>query len=155
MEGDAVAKGPGASMRILLLVALLAVQPAMARTPPVQVEDATIAWVPGLVMPHAAFVRLTNTGGRSLRLTGARSDDFARIEFQRPSQGTFTLWDTLRLPRLIEPDSTLTFRPDGPRMMLFVQSGRLEPGDTADIQLEFQGFDPLPVTFTVRKVSPY
>lgn len=142
-------------MRLLMLAALLAVQPAAAQTPPVRADDATIAWVPGLVMPHAAFVHLTNTGERSLHFTGAHSDDFARIEFHKPSDGGLAMWDTLPMPRHIAPDSTFRFRPGGPRMMLFVQTGRLEPGDTAEIKLEFQGFDALPVTFTVRKETPY
>lgn len=139
----------------VLATLLLAAVPAFAKPPPIQAEDATIAWVPGLVVPHTAFVRLTNTGERSLQLIGARSDDFARIEFHKPSDGGLTMWDTLPMPRHIAPDRTFTFRPGGPRMMLFVQSGRLEPGDKAEIELEFQGFDALPVTFTVRKETPY
>lgn len=142
-------------MRLLILAALLlAIQPATARTPPVRVEDATIPWVPGLSIPHVAFARLANTGERSLQLTGARSDDFARIEFHKPSDSGLRMWDSLPMPRQIAPGGTFTFRPGGPRMMLFVQSHRLEPGDTAEIEFEFAGFDALPVTFTVRKETP-
>lgn len=140
---------------LLLLVLVVTVQGVAAQAPPIRVDSATIPWVPGLAVPHAAFVRLTNTSEQPLRLTGARSNDFARIEFQQPSDSGLKMWDTLPMPRTIEPDDTFAFRSGGPRMMLFVQSHRLEPGDTAEIAFEFEGFDALPVTFTVRKETPY
>lgn len=142
-------------MRSLFLALLLAATPmALAARPPVEVERATIPWLPGWV-PSPGYFHITNTGERAIQLTGARSDEFARIEFHAADDGDFIALEKAPLPIEIRPGRSRTFGPGGPRLMLFVQSDWLEPGDEAEIELEFAGFDPLPVTFTVRKESPY
>ena len=142
-------------MRSTLFSLLLVATPmAVAAPPPVKVERATIPWLPGWV-PHPAYLHITNTGERAIQLTGASSREFARIEFHAADDGDLITLEKARMPIEIRPGRSHTFGPGGPRLMLFVQNDWLEPGDEAEIALEFAGFDPLPVTFTVRKESPY
>ena len=142
-------------MRPLLLALLLATAPlTLAARPPVAVERATIPWLPGW-LPHPGYFHITNTGERAVQLTGARSHEFARIEFHAADDGDMIALEKAALPIEIRPGESRTFGPGGPRLMLFVQNKWLEPGEQAEIELTFQGFDPVPVTFTVRKESPY
>lgn len=142
-------------MRHLVLALLLGMAPTvLAAQPPVEVARAVIPWLPGWV-PHPGYFHVTNIGERAVQLTGARSKHFARIEFHAADDGDLVMLEKAELPIEIRPGNSLTFGPGGPRLMLFVQSDWLEPGDTAEIELHFAGFDPLPVTFTVRKESPY
>ena len=136
----------------LLLLLVVANGTAFAQQPPIRAENATIAWVPGWV-PHSAYVTVTNTGERTLELTDVSSDDFARIELHTDSDDGLMLWHYLKLPRAIPPGESIVFQPGGHRLMLFTQSEWLEPGDTAVLRLHFRDFEPLPLTFTVRKVS--
>lgn len=137
----------------LLLLLVVASGTVFAQKPPIRAENATIAWVPGWV-PHSAYITVTNTGERTLELTDVSSDDFARIELHTDPDGGLMLWQYLELPQAIPPGESMVFEPGGHRLMLFTQSEWLEPGDTAVLRLHFRDFKPLPLTFTVRKVSP-
>ncbi len=142
-------------MRSLLLALLFLAVPAVsAERPPVKIEDAIIPWLPGWV-PSPGYFRITNTGERSVQLTGARSEEFARIEFHAADDGDWVVMEKVPMPVYIRPGRSIVFGPGERRLMLFVQSSWLEPGDEVRIELRFQGFDPVPVTFTVSKESPY
>lgn len=139
-------------MRVLLVLALVCLAWPAAADVPVRVDDARIGWVPGWV-PHPGFLELTNTGDGPLQLTGARSDEFARIEFKARDDGDLFINEPMAMPLRLGPGDTLAFEPGGAYLLLFVQSSWLEPGDRVTIELLFRGHAPLPVEFTVRKMG--
>jgi copper(I)-binding protein len=139
---------------LALLGAVAASSIAVAEEPPVQIEDPTVMWVPQIgQVPHAGFFRVTNTGDAAVNLAGARSSHFSSVDFHAEADGDLVLMEDLEMPIAIEPGETRVFKRGGPNLMMSVQSDWLEPGDTVEIELLFDGFDPLPVTFTVRKVQ--
>ncbi|MDZ7748764.1 MAG: copper chaperone PCu(A)C [Halofilum sp. (in: g-proteobacteria)] len=142
----------GVNMRVLLVLALVCIAGPAAADRSVRVDDARIGWVPGWV-PHPGFLELTNTGDGPLQLTGARSNEFARIEFKAPDDGDLFVNEPMAMPVGLAPGDTLSFEPGGAYLLLFVQSSWLEPGARVTIELLFAERAPLPVEFTVRKLG--
>jgi len=143
-------------MRIIIAtLCALVVTGASAAKAPVRIEDATVMWVPAIgQIPRAGFFRITNTGQEIVELAGARSSFFADIDFQERPDGDAVLMEELEMPQVVEPGETLVFKRGGPNLLMSVESAPLEPGDTVEIDLLFNGYDDMTVTFTVRKVAP-
>lgn len=143
-------------MRIIIaILCALAVTGASAAKAPVRIEDATVMWVPAIgQIPRAGFFRITNTGADPIEIAGARSSFFASVDFREAPDGDAVIMEQLEMPQPVAPGETMVFRRGGRHLLMSVESGALEPGDTVDVDLLFNGYDDMTVTFTVRKVAP-
>ena len=132
---------------------------AAASTPPaaalpaasVAVSDAWVRWLPA-GLPMGGYMSLRNTGTRPLRLIGARSASFGMVMLHRSEiiggMARMVHVDTVTVP----PGGSVRFAPGGYHLML-MQARDVKPGDSVDIDLQFAGHAPLPVSFQVRGAS--
>ncbi len=117
----------------------------------VAVSDAWVRWLPA-GLPMGGYMSLRNTGTRPLRLTGARSASFGKVMLHRSEviggMARMVHVDTITVP----PGGSVRFAPGGYHLML-MQGRDVKPGDSVDIDLQFAGHAPLPVSFQVRGAS--
>ena len=117
----------------------------------VAVSDAWVRWLPA-GLPMGGYMGLRNTGTQPLRLTGARSASFGRVMLHRSEiiggMARMAHVDTITVP----PGGSVRFAPGGYHLML-MQARDVKPGDSVDIDLQFAGHAPLPVSFQVRGAS--
>ena len=142
----------GRAFRALLAASMILAAAFAQGEVPVRADNARIGWVPGWV-PHPGFFELVNEGDRSVTVTGARSNGFARIEFKAPEDGDLFMNEPMDMPVTLGPGDRLTFEPGGGFLMMFTQATRLEPGEEVVIEFLFRERPPLPVEFTVRKMK--
>ena len=127
--------------------------PAASASPaaPVAVTDAWVRWLPA-GLPMGGYMSLRNTGTRPLRLIGARSASFGMVMLHRSEviggMARMVHVDTITVP----PGGSVRFAPGGYHLML-MQARDVKPGDSVDIDLQFAGHAPLPVSFQVRGAS--
>ena len=117
----------------------------------VAVSDAWVRWLPA-GLPMGGYMSLRNTGTRPLRLIGARSASFGMVMLHRSEiiggMARMVHVDTVTVP----PGGSVRFSPGGYHLML-MQARDVKPGDSVDIDLQFAGHAPLPVSFQVRGAS--
>ncbi len=117
----------------------------------VAVSDAWVRWLPA-GLPMGGYMSLRNTGTRPLRLIGARSASFGMVMLHRSEiiggMARMVHVDTVTVP----PGGSVRFAPGGYHLML-MQARDVKPGDSVDIDLQFAGHAPLPVSFQVRGAS--
>ena len=117
----------------------------------VAVSDAWVRWLPA-GLPMGGYMSLRNTGTRPLRLTGARSASFGSVMLHRSE----IIGGMARMVHVgsvtVPPGGSVRFAPGGYHLML-MQGRAVKPGDSVDIDLQFAGHAPLPVSFQVRGAS--
>ena len=117
----------------------------------VAVSDAWVRWLPA-GLPMGGYMSLRNTGTQPLRLTGARSASFGRVMLHRSEiiggMARMVHVESVTVP----PGGSVRFAPGGYHLML-MQARDVKPGDSVDIDLQFAGHAPLPVSFQVRGAS--
>lgn len=117
----------------------------------VAVSDAWVRWLPA-GLPMGGYMSLRNTGTRPLRLTGAHSASFGGVMLHR----SVVIGGMARMVHVesvtVPPGGSVRFAPGGYHLML-MQARGVKPGDSVDIDLQFAGHAPLPVSFQVRGAS--
>lgn len=118
-----------------------------------EAEAPWIAEAPPGVRIQVGYMTLRNRGASEVRLTGADSPDFGRVEFHAIAQGA----DGMRMSRIPEPvvppGGSLNFAPGGVHIMLFQPRRDVRAGQEALLILHC-GRDDLAVRFVVRAISP-
>lgn len=134
-----------------LLIAACAVfaRSALAAPPKAAVSGAWIRLLPG-DLPLAGYFTLHNNGTKPLKLTGATSPAFNRIELHHSM--TMHGMDKMKpIKAAVAPaGSTLTFAPGGYHLMMW-RSHPLKVGKQVPVTLEFADGQHLEVEFTVKR----
>lgn len=136
----------------IVLVALM-FQSAACTRGGIEFDDPWIPAAPSNVMALAGYLEIRNGTGEALKITGAHSPDFKKVEFHRTEhQGD--------LARMIEsaileipPRSSLALEPGGHHLMLIGATRPLDEGQTATVILILADGRELPVEFSVRRVE--
>ena len=120
----------------------------------VAVSDAWVRWLPA-GLPMGGYMSLRNTGTRPLRLIGARSASFGMVMLHesthRGGMERMVHVDAVT----IAPGATFTFAPGGYHLMLMHATDTVKPGGSVRIDLQFKGYAPYPVPFTVRPADAH
>ncbi len=142
------------AMGLALLIALLAMAPALAGTQntTVTASDAWIRVLPGS-LPNAGYVTLLNTGTQHVALTGASSAAYRRIMLHQSTEngGVSRMHAIARLP--IPPHGRVRLAPGGYHLMLMQPVHPLRPGSTVTIRLRFADGSSLDVPFLARPAN--
>ncbi|MHB8310329.1 MAG: copper chaperone PCu(A)C [Metallibacterium sp.] len=129
-----------------------AMQPARAAsawpTAPVAVTNAWVRWLPA-GLPMGGYLRITNHGTHMLELVGARSASFGMVMLHesthRGGMERMVHVDAVT----IAPGATFAFVPGDYHLMLMHAADTVKPGGNVRIDLQFKGYAPYPVQFTV------
>ena len=109
---------------------------------PLKIDAAWVRAVPGSVTDTAAFMRLQNTGGEPLRLTGASSPIAAMAMPMETTRKTVQGAEVLGMKGVdfveIPPHGELDLKPGGDHLMLMGLSAHPRPGDTVAVTLDFE-----------------
>ena len=130
--------------------------PAASASPaaPVAVTDAWVRWLPA-GLPMGGYLRITNHGTHMLELVGARSASFGMVMLHesthRGGMERMVHVDAVT----IAPGATFTFAPGGYHLMLMHAIDTVKPGGSVRIDLQFKGYAPYPVPFTVRPADAH
>lgn len=124
---------------------------SVAQASDLEVTNARLSLLPG-DMPGAGYFRLHNVGDEPVMLVSADSDAFDSVEMHRSmnEDGMASMHAVSQLE--IAPGEALEFAPRGYHLMFMKRTRPLAVGDQVEVVLEFDGEEPLPVTFDV--VSP-
>ncbi|WP_111496536.1 copper chaperone PCu(A)C [Marinobacter bohaiensis] len=123
----------------------------MAFAGDVEVSDARVRLLPGDI-PGAGYFHLHNGSDETIKLVGAHSDAYGKVEIHQ-SMEKDGMMHMHAVPAIeIKAGESFELAPSGYHLMLMQRSVPLELGDDVEVTLEFEGHDPLPVTFDV--VSP-
>jgi periplasmic copper chaperone A len=137
----------------ILAVSMLAVMVAAcdddSASEPV-VED---AWArPGAEGDNsAAYMEITNEGDDDIVLTGASSDVARTVEIHESSMDDGMMHMEEIPEMVIEPGDTATLEPGGFHVMMMSLERDLEPEDTFDLTLHFDGLDDVELEVTVAE----
>lgn len=117
-----------------------------------EVTDARINEAPPGAQVQVGYATLHNRSAGELRLTGANSPDFGRVEFHAMTQGP----EGMRMTRVAEPiipsKGSLTFAPGGLHIMLFQPQRELRAGQQARLELHC-GHDTVALNVGVLRVE--
>lgn len=117
----------------------------------VKASDARLRLMPG-DLPCAGYLVLHNGGVDLVKLVGAHSDAFKKVEMHM-SMNKDGMAHMKAVPTIeIAAGEDFEFAPSGYHLMLMKRSAPLNVGDAVVITLELDGGGSLPVTFDV--VSP-
>jgi copper(I)-binding protein len=116
---------------------------------PVSVSDAWIRLLPG-DLPLAGYFTLHDEGPNALKLTGAKSPAFKRIELHR----SMTLHGMEKMKPvkavMVKAKGTLAFRPGGYHLMMW-RSRKLQPGKRVPVTLIFANGQQVRAAFLVKR----
>ncbi|HET7307073.1 MAG TPA: copper chaperone PCu(A)C [Gammaproteobacteria bacterium] len=134
---------------LLVAACALFAASALAAPPKATVSGAWIRLLPG-DLPLAGYFTLHNNGTRPLKLTGATSPAFKRVQLHRSM--TMHGMDEMKPIKAADApaESTLTFAPGGYHLMMW-RSRRLKPGMRIPVTLKFADGQHLKVEFTVKR----
>ncbi len=115
------------------------------------IEDAWIAEAPPVSKVMVAYMRLINTGTKTIEIIHAESSLYSSIEFHETIHenglARMIRHDTLKIPA----NNKLELKPGGPHIMLFNPTKRLTAGSTAEIKLTTKNNKVITVTVPVKK----
>lgn len=140
--------------RALLAAAILALTalPAMAE---VTVTHAWVRAAPPGAGVMAGYMTLGNNGETEITLTGARSPQFARVEFHRTRQNEHGTTSMVPIRSLtLSPGETQRFSPGGQHLMLVAPQVQPEAGDSVQLVLETKSGEEIELTLPVRRADP-
>ncbi len=136
---------------------LLAVLLLAAALPAAAELVASGAWVrqaPSPALPLAGYVALGNAGLQPLRVTGARSPQFGRIEWHTSVVEDGVARMRALEPPSIEPGQVLQLAPGGHHLMLFEPAQPLAAGDVVELLFELDDGTTVTVPAEVRRGAP-
>ena len=135
--------------RYLILICTFSMS-ALASAAPT-VADAWIRALPPTQPVTAAYVTVTNTGGKAIQLAGARVEGAGRVEIHttREVDGLMRMQQLSTLP--IDPGQTVYLQPGGNHFMLFELEAMPRPGESRRMCLIFEGAEEECVDALVRK----
>lgn len=132
-----------------LLAGLLSAAPALAE---IEVHDAFVRATPPGSTVSAAFMRLDNTGGEEITLTGVRADRTTTVELHTHGEQDGVMQmrriDAIKIPGR----NSHRLQPGGDHLMLIGLTQPLVEGESVELTLEFS-FDE-PVKVSVPVLSP-
>jgi copper(I)-binding protein len=115
------------------------------------IEEAWIAEAPPVSKVMVAYMRLINTGTKTIEIIHAESSLYSSIEFHETIHenglARMIRHHTLKIPA----NNKLELKPGGPHIMLFNPTKRLTAGSTADIKLTTKNNKIITVTVPVKK----
>ena len=115
------------------------------------IEDAWIAEAPPVSKVMVAYMRLKNTGVKTIEIIHAESELYSSIEFHETIHkngiARMIRHDNLDIPA----NNKLELKPGGPHMMLFNPIKRLKEGNTVNIKLTTKNNKIKIVTVPVKK----
>jgi copper(I)-binding protein len=115
------------------------------------IENAWIREAPPGHRMMAGYMTLTNNSDGAMQLTAAASSAFSDVSIHRTVVVDGVSKMRSASPLAIAPGETVSFTPGGLHLMLMGPTAALQAGDVVQIELEFDGRDPLPVEFEVRR----
>ena len=138
--------------RLSLLLALCALLPAAcAFAQPIEVDGAWIRLLPG-DLPLAGYFTLHNGGSRTLKLIGASSPAFRRIELHH-SMNMHGMEKMVPVREITIPaGGNLAFAPGGYHLMLW-RARPFRVGGKIPVTLKFSGGRTLKVEFLVKSAA--
>jgi len=118
-----------------------------------EVHDPWIPAAPPNVTVLAGYLEIRNGTRETVRITGASSPDFERIEFHRTEQqdGMARMIESVFLE--IPARSTLALEPGGHHLMLINARRPLDEGENAAVTLKLDDGREVDARFTVRRVE--
>ena len=115
------------------------------------IEDAWIAEAPPVSKVMVAYMRLKNTGAKTIEIIHAESELYSSIEFHETIHkngiARMIRHDKLDIPA----NNKLELKPGGTHMMLFNPIKRLKEGNTVNIKLTTKNNKIIIVTVPVKK----
>ncbi|EMP56540.1 hypothetical protein MSNKSG1_04376 [Marinobacter santoriniensis NKSG1] len=136
---------------LLVGVSALLLSTGLAFASDVAVSNPKVRLMPGDI-PSAGYFKLHNGTNETIKLVGARSDAFGMVHMHM-SMKKDGMAHMKAVPEIdVAAGEDFEFAPSGYHLMLMKRSAPLKVGDDVVITLEFEGRDPMPVSFKV--VSP-
>jgi copper(I)-binding protein len=137
----------------LALMLLLAAAAAVAGTSPVRANDPWIAEAPPVAGVAALYMEIRNATDRPVRLTGAISPRFRKIEMHES-----TVRDGMASMRRLDgidigAGESVSFAPGGRHFMLFGEAPLPRAGESVPISLQFADGTALELSVPVRQGS--
>jgi copper(I)-binding protein len=119
----------------------------------ISVKDAWVREAPPQAEVSAAYFTLHNPAAQARKLVSVSSPQFQRVEIH----STRMVDGQMRMQRLnefvIEPQSSVEFKPEGYHLMLFQPVQPLKAGDMVELTLQFADTSRLTVQAQVRKAG--
>lgn len=138
-----------ASVSVLTAVAQPAPTPVKAGA--LQMEAPWLRATPGGAKVGAGYLRITNTGSETDRLTGASMPLSARGEVHEMTmQNGVMHMGPLAQGLAIAPGRTVQLKPGGFHLMFFDLKGALKQGEKVDVTLTFEKAGSVTIPFPVE-----
>jgi periplasmic copper chaperone A len=139
--------------RKLSLFVLLSSLATFASAESIQLSDAWVSEAPPGVNVNAAFLKIYNTGDKSVILNAVSSPDFKKVEMHRSLVAEGNASMQLQSQLEIKAASVFSFEPGDYHLMLFKPQTKLSEGDTTTLILHFASGSEISVNAEVRKLQ--
>lgn len=134
----------------LVVACMLGLMGAAAISPPIQVRDGWVRWLPGN-LPAGGYLTLINSSDQPISMISAASPDYALVSMHR-SRTTAGVSQMVPVDKItVAAHSTVEFGAQGYHLMLERPTRALRPGGQVSVTLKFIGSPAVTATLAVRE----